>query len=336
MTRGEQGSARPSVFLTRELPPEPMAALRERVDLDVNPDDRVLARDELIAGVRARDGLLCLLTDRVDAGVMDAAPDLRVISNYAVGFDNVDVDAATRRGIVVTNTPDVLTATTADMAFALLMAAARRVVEGHDLVRSRTWRGWGPLQLLGAEVTGATLGLVGLGRIGSAMIPRAQGFGMDVRYWNRTRLATDAERGLGVRYAGFDELLERSRFVSLHVASAPETHHLIDAPALERIGPDGYLINTARGPLVDERALVDALRRGVIAGAGLDVYEHEPGLEDALYELPNVVLAPHLGSATLATRSAMGMLAVENLVAALRGERPAHVVNPSVLEGRRR
>ena len=227
---------KPSVFLTRELPPEPMATLREHVDLHVNPDDRVLTRAELLAGVRGRDGLLCLVTDTIDAEVMDAAPDLRVIANYAVGFNNIDVAAATERGIPVTNTPDVLTHTTADMAFALLMAVARRVVEGHDLVRSRAWRGWGPLQLLGADLTGATLGLIGLGRIGRAMVPRAHGFGMDVLYWNRSRLAAAEEAVLGVRYTSLDEVLERSRFASLHVASTPDTHHLIDARAPGPVG----------------------------------------------------------------------------------------------------
>ena len=323
---------KPRVFLTRELPPEPMATLREHVDLHANPHDRVLSRDELLAGVRGRDGLLSLVTDEIDAEVMDAAPDLRVIANYAVGYNNIDVGAATQRGILVTNTPDVLTHTTADMAFALLMAVARRVVEGHDLVRSRAWQGWGPLQLLGADVTGATLGLIGLGRIGRAMIPRAQGFGMDVVYWNRTRLDAAEETALGVTYAPFEEVLERARFVSLHVASTPDTHHLIDAAALERLGPDGYLINAARGPIVDERALVRALTQGTIAGAGLDVFEREPELEEGLHDLPNVVLAPHLGSATLDTRTAMGRLAVEGLLAGLRGERPKHLVNPEALE----
>jgi glyoxylate reductase len=322
----------PRVFLTRELPPEPMAALRAHAELTVNPHDRVLTRAELIAGVRGQDALLCLVTDRIDAEVMDAAPGLRVISSYAVGSDHIDVAAATERGIVVTNTPDVLTSATADMAFALLMAVARRVVEGHDLVRSGGWQGWGPLQLLGADVTGATLGLVGLGRIGSAMIPRARGFGMDVLYWNRTRLPEAREEELGVRYAPLNELLECARFASLHVASTPETRHLIDAAALERLGPEGYLINTARGPIVDERALVRALETRTIAGAGLDVFEREPELAPGLRDLPNVVLAPHLGSATHATRTAMGMLAVENLLVAARGERPRHVVNADVVK----
>src|SRR5690554_4198185 len=265
---------------------------------------------------------------------MASAPRLKVIANYAVGFDNIDVAAATRRGIAVTNTPDVLTAATADMAFALLLAVSRRVVEGHALVRAGEWRGWGPLQLLGGEVTGATLGLIGLGRIGRAVAKRARAFDMTVKYWNRTRLSPEEEAQLGVEYASVDEVLEQSRFVSLHVAATSETRHLIDARALRLLGPNGYLINTARGTVVDEQALVTALREDVIAGAGLDVYEREPQLAPGLTECPNVVLAPHLGSATLETRTAMGNLAVDNVLAALAGEVPKNVLNPEVYSGK--
>ncbi len=326
---------RPRVFLTRALPKGPMARLREHVDLTVNPDDRVLDRAELIEAVRGQDALLCLLTDAIDGEVLDAAPNLKIVANYAVGLDNVDVAAATERGVAVTNTPDVLTDATADMAFALLFAVARRVVEGDALVRSGAWKGWAPLQLLGAEVSGATLGLVGLGRIGKAMVPRARGFGMRVVYWNRTRLDAPEERALGVTYAARDDLLRQARFVSLHVAATADTHHLIDARALDLIGPDGYLINTARGNVVDERALVRALQERRIAGAGLDVFEREPVLATGLATCSNAVLAPHLGSATHATRNAMGDLAVDNVLAALRGERPPNLVNPGVRPKRR-
>jgi glyoxylate reductase len=324
------GGDRPAVLLTRGLPDAAVARLDDAAELTVHHEDRPMTRAELLAAVGRCHGLLSLVTDRIDAEVMDAAPRLRVVSNYAVGYDNVDVGAATERGIVVTNTPDVLTTTTADMAFSLLLAVARRVVEGDALVRSGGWRGWNPLQLLGHDVTGATLGLVGLGRIGRAMVPRARGFAMDVLYWNRTRLASADEAALGVRYAPLEELFERSRFVSLHVASTPQTRHLVDAAALARIGAEGYLVNTARGDIVDEAALVEALRSGTLGGAGLDVYEREPALPHGLRELSNVVLAPHLGSATLGTRSAMAQLAVDNLLAVLRGERPRHVVNPEV------
>ncbi len=323
-----------TVFLTRLLPEEPVSRLQERTRLTYNRQDRPLTRDELLEGVRDAEGLLCLVTDRIDEDLLASAPRLRVIANYAVGFDNIDLAAATRRGIAVTNTPDVLTAATADMAFALLLAVSRRVVEGHALVRAGEWRGWAPLQLLGGQVSGATLGLIGLGRIGRAVAQRARAFDMTVMYWNRTRLSPEEEERLGVKYAPVDAVLEQSRFVSLHVAATPETRHLIDARALKLLGPSGYLINTARGTVVDERALVTALRQGVIAGAGLDVYEHEPRLTPGLAEFPNVVLAPHLGSATLETRSAMGNLAVDNLLAALAGEVPKNVLNPEVYSGK--
>lgn len=323
-----------NVFLTRLLPAEPVARLQEKTQLTVNPEDRPLTRSELLEGVADADGLLCLLTDRIDDELMAHAPRLRVISNYAVGFENIDVEAATRRGIAVTNTPDVLTDATADMAFALLLAVSRRLVEGDSLVRTGGWQGWGPLQLLGGEVTGATLGLIGLGRIGRAVATRAKAFNMRVLYWNRTRLDPEEEERLGVEYASVEAVLERSRFVSLHVAAAPETRHLIDAEALKLLGPDGYLINTARGPIIDEQALVTALQNGTIAGAGLDVYENEPELAPGLMDCPNAVLAPHLGSATLETRNAMGNLAVDSVLAVLSGEVPSNVLNPEVYEVR--
>jgi glyoxylate reductase len=331
-TRTTRSTVTPPVLLTRALPDEAVEALRAATVLTLHAEDRAMTRAELLSALPGSVGLLSLVTDRIDAEAMDAAPDLRVISNYAVGFDNIDVAAATARGIVVTNTPDVLTGATADMAFALLLAIARRVVEGDALVRSGGWRGWGPLQLLGREVSGATLGLVGLGRIGRAMVPRAHGFGMEVLYWNRTPLTAAEEARLGLRYTPLHELYERSRFVSLHVASTSQTRHLVDAAALTRIGPESFLINTARGDVVDERALVEALRSGALGGAALDVYEREPLLSEGLRELQNVVLAPHLGSATQGTRSAMARLAVDNLLEALRGERPRHVVNPEVLK----
>lgn len=313
-----------------------MARLREHTDLAINLEDRAMTRAELLAAVADVEGLLSVVTDRVDGELMDAAPHLKVISNHAVGYDNVDVDAATARGIWVTNTPGVLTEATADMAFSLLLAVSRRVVEGDALVRSGTWPGWEPLQLLGASVAGATLGLVGLGRIGRAVAARAQAFGMRVLYWNRTRLTPDEEARLGVEYASLPDVLRRARFVSLHVAATPETRHLIGAAELDLIGPAGYLINTARGSVVDEAALVAALQAGRVAGAGLDVFEHEPALAHGLAQCTNAVLTPHLGSATEETRAAMGNLAVDNLLAALAGHPPRHPVNPEVAQHPRR
>ncbi len=324
---------KPKIFLTRELPPETMAILREHSVLTMNDEDRYLEKSEIIAGIQHVDGLLCLLTDTIDDEILAANENLRVVANFAVGFNNIDIDAATRRGIPVTNTPGVLTETTADMAFALLLAAARRVAEGDRFVRTRQWEGWGPLQFLGADVTGATLGLIGLGRIGRAMIPRAKGFDMNVVYWNRTRLSADDEAKLGVSYGEMDEVLAQSDFVSIHVALNAETQHLIGPSELSLMKRTSCLVNTARGPIVDEAALVRALQDGTLAAAGLDVYENEPLLEPELYELPNVVVAPHLGSGTIGTRTKMGNMAAENCLAACRGERPPNLVNPQVLDG---
>ena len=323
---------KPKIFLTRELPPESMRILSEASELTFNQEDRVLSKQEIIRGVRDADGLLCLLTDSIDEEILEAAPNLKVVANFAVGFNNIDVAAATRRRIPVTNTPGVLTDSTADMAWALLMDAARRLSEGDRLVRTRQWTGWGPLQLLGADITGATLGIIGLGRIGQALARRARGFEMRVYYWNRTRLSEQEESELGVQYCSMDTLLGESDFLSLHVALNDETHHLIGASELGRMKPNAILINTARGPIVDEAALVEALKTGVIAAAGLDVYEREPILERELYDLENVVLAPHLGSATIGTRTKMGNMAVENCLLACQGQRPINLVNGEVYE----
>ncbi|MDV6034652.1 MAG: D-glycerate dehydrogenase [Phycisphaera sp. RhM] len=319
--------SKPTIFLTRRLPPDSMARLQTEANLRHGDLDRALTRDELIDGVRDVDGLICLLTDQIDGELLDVNPSLKVVSNYAVGFNNIDVAAATERNVAVTNTPGVLTDCTADMAWALLMASARRVIEGDRLVRSGQWGGWEPLQMLGAEVTGATIGLIGLGRIAKAMAKRALAFDMRVLYWNRTRLSTDEEKTLGVEYRELDEMLSESDFVSIHVALSEQTRHLISTPQLERMKPTATLINTARGAVVDESALVQALRDGTIARAGLDVYEQEPKVEPELLSMPNAVLAPHLGSSTVETRTRMGDLAIDNCLAACRGERPPNLVN---------
>ena len=322
--------SKPKIFLTRPLPPATMELLQAESELTYNPEDRVLTREEILAGVAGQDGLLCILTDKIDGEIMDANPGLKVVANYAVGFNNIDVTAATARKIPVTNTPGVLTDTTADMAWALIFASGRRVVEGDRLVRSHQWQGWAPLQLLGQDITGATLGLVGLGRIGKAMIPRARGFSMRVIYWNRTRLSPEEETELGITYAPLTEVLAQADFVSVHVALNAETTHLMSSAEFAAMKSTAYLINTARGPVVDEKALVTALKAGEIAGAGLDVFEKEPALEPELYDLPNVVIPPHLGSATIGTRTKMGNMAARNCLAACRGERPPNIVNPDI------
>lgn len=296
------------------------------------------AREVLLQRVRGLEGLLSLLTDRVDAEVMDAAgPQLKVISNFAVGFDNVDVEAATARGIPVGNTPGVLTETTADLAFALLMAAARRIVEGADYVRAGRWRTWGPTLLLGYDVHGATLGIVGLGRIGQALARRASGFRMKVIYYDPY---CDADKGAAVGAevrCTLEELLAEADFVSLHVPLSAETHHLIDARALSRMKPTAVLINTSRGPIVNPDALYEALVAGQIAYAALDVTEPEPLPADhRLLTLPNCLVVPHIASASWATRTRMAVMAAENLLAGLRGERLPNCVNPEVYLGRNR
>ncbi len=321
-------------FVSRAIPPAGLKVLEEATDLEFsyNPLDEGFSKAKLIARTVQAEGLLCLLTDTIDAEVLAGCPNLKVVSNMAVGYNNIDVAEATRRGILVTNTPGVLTEATADFTWTLLLAAARRVGEGERLVRSHNWHGWGPLQLLGGEVNGKTLGLIGMGRIGQAVARRASGFNMNILYYNRSALDKEQESALKIRRVELDELLESSDFVSLHAPYTKETHHLINAERLGQMKPTAYLINTSRGPLVDEAALVAALQQGRIAGAGLDVYEKEPELYVGLSELENVVLAPHLGSATHQTRGEMSRLAATNLVMALRGQRPLHPVNPEVLD----
>src|SRR5690606_4745829 len=263
--------------------------------------DRLPTKEEVIEGVRGKDALLCLLTEEITAEVMDAAPNLKVISNYAVGYNNIDVEAATARGIVVTNTPGVLTETTADFAWALLMAVARRVVEADRFTRAGKFQGWGPLLLLGSDVYGKCLGVIGMGRIGQAIARRARGFDMRVLYYNRRRVDPAIENELQATYASLDELLQEADYVVLTVPLTPETHHLIGPRELAMMKPTAYLINPARGPVVDEKALVEALKSRTIAGAALDVFEEEPKLTPGLTELDNVVLAPHIASATTET-----------------------------------
>ncbi len=315
-----------SVYITRPIPEPGPSLVRDAADrVDMNPDDRPLTPEELRAGVSGRDAILCLLTDRIDASVMDAAPGCKVFANMAVGYNNIDVAEATRRGILVTNTPGILTDATADLAWTLILAVARRAVEGDEEMRAGRFPGWGPLYMLGGDVTGATLGLVGPGRIAVEVARRAIGFRMKLIYHGR-RPSPELD-ALGARMCGLDELLSESDFVSLHVPLNEQTCHMIDDRALSLMKPTAYLINTARGPVVDEAALVRALKAGRIAGAGLDVYEDEPRMAEGLADCRNAVLLPHLGSSTHATRAAMSRMAGENLVAALRGVRPPNLVN---------
>lgn len=321
---------KPKVFLTRKLPPKAMDRLRMETDLDMNMEDRVLTKEEIIKGVRGKDALLCLLTDQIDAEVLSANPDLRVVANYAVGFNNIDVEAATNLGIPVSNTPGVLTETSADLTFALILAVGRRIPESDKYIRTGEWTGWGPLQFLGTDIHGSTLGIIGMGRIGKALVKRAKGFGMNVKYWNRTRLNQEEEKLLGIEYLSFSDLLKDADFISLHVAYNQETHHLIGPGELEKMQSTAVLINTSRGAVVDERALVHALQSGQIWGAGLDVFENEPKVEPELLEMDQVVILPHLGSATIATRTRMAMIAIDNLLAVVQGKPAPNLVNKEV------
>jgi len=309
--------------------------LRERCEVSVWAHDRPPTPNELKENCRGKDALVCLLTERVDASLLEAAPSLRIVANVAVGFDNLDVPAATEKGVVVSNTPGVLDDTTADLAFSLLMATARRLAEGDRLMRSGTWGGWGIMQLLGQDVHHARLGLVGFGRIGRGVAHRARGFDMTVCYHDAVRAPEAVERELGVTYCGLDQLLRDSDFISLHVPLLPTTRHLIDAAALGTMKKTAIIVNTSRGPVMDEAALVEALRSGTIAGAGLDVYENEPAMAPGLDKLPNVVLLPHIGSASVATRSKMAEIAARNVLAFFAGEQPPTVLNPEVLAARR-
>jgi glyoxylate reductase len=313
---------RPNVFVSRVIPEEGLAAIRAACEMDLWEDDLPPPREELLRRVAGCDGVLTLLTDRVDDEFLDAAgKKLRVVSNYAVGFDNIDVAACARRGIPVGNTPGVLTETTADLAWALLMAAARRLPEGDRYVRDGNWKTWGPLLLLGPDVHGASIGIVGFGRIGQAVARRAQGFGMEILYHDVQQLPPEVTEPLGATYLPLEELLPRSDFVSLHVNLSPVTRHLINAETLAWMKPTAVLVNTSRGPVVDQVALATALRDGVIWAAGLDVTDPEPiPMDDPLVGLDNCLIVPHIASASRATRGKMAAMAAANLLAGVRGE----------------
>ncbi|MGB4302063.1 MAG: glyoxylate reductase [Acetomicrobium sp.] len=328
-------SERPKVLVTSRIPDEGMCMLEEHCEVKVFDYEGVFPRDVLLREAKGVDAIVCLLADKIDGEVMDAAgSQLRVVANYAVGYDNIDVDAATKRGIMVTNTPGVLTDTTADLAWALLLATARRIVEGDKFLRQGKFKGWKPMLLLGTDVHHATLGIIGFGNIGRAVARRAMGFDMKIIYYSAHKAPVELERKLNVEYRPLDDLLKEADFVSIHVPLTKETRHLIGERELRMMKKEAYLINTARGPIVDEKALAKALKEGWIRGAGLDVFEREPEVEPELLELDNVVLLPHLGSASYATRAKMATMAAENALKALKGEVPPNLVNPEVVMGR--
>lgn len=322
------------VAVTREIPASGLTRLREVAEVRLWPEELPPSPEQLAELLHGCDGALTLLTDAITPELLDREPQLRVISNYAVGYDNIDVPAATARGVAVCNTPGVLTEATADAAFALLMAGARKIIEGVDYVRAGRWRTWGPLLLIGRDLYGSTLGVVGFGRIGQAVARRARGFGMSVLYTDAKRLA-DGERELGAEYRTLNELLRESDFVTLHAALTPQTHRLIGQRELGQMKREAILVNTARGPLIDTDALVAALRTGEIGSAALDVTDPEPlPVDHPLLRLPNAIVVPHIASATVGTRRRMAELAAGNLLDVLRGERPSSLINPEALEVR--
>lgn len=327
---------RPKILVTQKVP-DPAYPLLEAIgEVDANREEGVIwSYEELLTRAPGHEYIYCLLTDTIDERFLkacaSATPRTQMVANMAVGFNNIDVEAATRLDIAVSNTPGVLTDTTADLAFGLLMATARRIPEAERFLRAGRFSGWGPLLFCGAEVHGATLGLIGAGRIGKVMARRASGFAMNVLYYNRHRLSPEEEAEYHLTYLSLDELLQQADFVSIHTPYTPATHHLIGERELKLMKPDAILINTARGPIVDEKALVRALQNADIAGAGLDVFEREPLVEPELLTLENVVLLPHIASASLKTRTLMATMAAENLVAHARGQRPPNLLNPDVL-----
>jgi glyoxylate reductase len=324
---------KPSILVTRKLPPAAMALLDENFQVECNPHNRVLLREELLNAVQGKDGILSLLTDAMDGEVMDSAgTSLKMIANYAVGFNNIDVSAATKRKIAVSNTPGVLTDTTADLAMALLLAVARRIVESDHCARAEKYMGWDPLLLMGSDVHGKTLGIMGFGRVGQAMAKRAAGFDMKILYHNRTRVDSETEERLGATFVEQETLLKTSDYVSIHVPLTPETNGLINSKTLSLMKPTAFLINTARGKIIREADLVEALAEKRIAGAGLDVFEHEPKIHPGLLKMDNVVLLPHIGSASLETRTKMGLVAAKNLIAFFNGQLPPNCLNPEIFE----
>lgn len=324
---------RPKILIARRIPQEALKLLEPHFEIDHHDKPVAIPRRALLSRVRNKEGLLCILTDKVDRELLARAPRLKCVSTYSVGFDHVDLGACTERGIAVTHTPGVLTETVADFTWTLILACARRIVEGDRVIRAGRYKGWDPMLMLGTDVHGKTLGILGFGRIGQAVARRALGFGMKVLYYDTQRIFPEVEKQFGAQFTDLNDLLRQSDFVSLHTVLDSSTHHLIDDKAFALMKRSAYLVNAARGPIVDERALVRALKSGRIRGAALDVYECEPKTAPGLSGLSNVVLAPHIASASLETRTRMGVMAAEGLLDVLvRRRRPEHLANPEVWE----
>jgi len=319
------------ILVTGNLPLSVLENLKREFQVEIHAEDLPMSRSDLLHSIRDKVGLLSMITDDINGEFLDHAPKLIMIANMAVGYNNVDLNAATRRGILVSNTPGVLTDATADLAFSLILGAARRIAEGDRMVREGRFRFWAPFHFLGREVSGKTLGIIGMGRIGKAVARRARGFQMPILYYSRNPLDETVEKELNARYVPLDNLLGESDFISLHIPLSSDTRHFIGNREFSLMKPTAFLINTSRGPVVDEKALLGALQNGLIAGAGIDVYENEPAITPGLEKLDQVLLLPHVGSATLETRTRMAAMAAENLLAGLRGEVPPNLINTEVL-----
>jgi lactate dehydrogenase-like 2-hydroxyacid dehydrogenase len=320
-----------NIFVTRKIPEHGLELLRKYHEIEINPHDRVLTKKEIIQGLKGKDGLLCLLTDNIDEDIISSNSNLKMIANYAVGYNNIDIKAAIKRKIPVSNTPGVLTDTTAEMAWALLFSAARRITEGDKFTRDGKFAGWGPMLMLGQDITHKTLGVVGAGRIGTAFALKSKGFNMNVLYYDHQKNKV-LEKEVTAKKVELEEVLRKSDFISLHVPLIPQTKHLISEKELKMMKETAILINTSRGPVVDEKALIKALKNGWIFAAGLDVYENEPKIPDDLNKLSNVILQPHSASATFETRSKMAIIAAENMIEGLKGEIPPNCVNPEIFK----
>jgi len=318
------------IFVTRKIPQKGLDILSKEFEVEVFEGDEPISKEELIKRAKDCDGLLSLLSDPIDEEVIDQTG-IKAIANYAVGYDNIAVATATKRKIPVTNTPGVLTEATADLTFALILAVSRRIVEADKYLRSGKWTGWGPILLLGGDFANKTIGIIGLGRIGTAVARRAKGFGMNILYYGREP-KTEIENELGAKWVPFDQLIEESDYITLHVPYTSETHHLLGITEFEKMKSSAYLINTARGKVVNEEELISALANNLIAGAGLDVFYNEPEINPELIKLDNVVAVPHIGSASLETRTNMSVMVAEDLIAALKGEKPTNIVNPEIYQ----
>jgi len=321
------------ILVTRNLPGKALSKLMEKYEVELNTSSVSLSKKEIKEKIKGKQALLCLLTDTIDREIIDSAGDnLIIISNYAVGYNNIDVEYATYKGIMVTNTPDVLTETTADLAFGMILTIARRIVEADQFTREGKFKGWEPELLLGSDVYGKTLGIIGMGRIGKAVAKRATGFNMKLIYYDIQRLPESFEREFNITYVKLEELLSQADFITIHLPLLKETHHFIGERELSLMKPSSYIINTARGAIIDEKALIKALKKERIKGAALDVYEYEPAVPEELKKMSNVLLLPHIGSATFETRSRMAEIAVENIILALEGKMPLYILNPQVQE----